>query len=92
MPLIASEPHGKKSALRFHLDSDTKQMLKLYMEFSGNGKYDAVIVGALKLLFKTDADFAPWLEQDKHREPASPSPAATGLRTAHTANKTETHK
>jgi hypothetical protein len=72
MPLIASEPQGKKSALRFEIDSETKQTLKLYCEFSENLKHDPVIVGALKLLFKTDADFAPWLEQRKRQQAGGP--------------------
>jgi hypothetical protein len=72
MPLIASEPQGKKSALRFEIDSETKQTLKLYCEFSKNLKHDPVIVGALKLLFKSDADFAPWLEQRKRQQAGSP--------------------
>jgi hypothetical protein len=72
MPLIASEPQGKRSALRFEIDSDTKQTLKLYCEFSKNMKHDPVIVGALKLLFKTDADFAPWLEERKRQQAGSP--------------------
>jgi hypothetical protein len=71
MPLIASEPQGKKSALRFEIDSETKQTLKLYCEFSENLKHDPVIVGALKLLFKSDADFAPWLEQRKRQQAGS---------------------
>jgi hypothetical protein len=75
MPLIASEPQGKKSALRFEIDSDTKQTLKLYCEFSENLKHDPVIVGALKLLFKSDADFTPWLEQRKRQQAASPKAA-----------------
>jgi hypothetical protein len=78
MPLIASEPQGKKSAMRFEIDSDTKQTLKLYCEFSGNAKLDPVIVGALKLLFKTDSEFAPWLEQRKRQQAESrpaPKPA-----------------
>jgi hypothetical protein len=72
MPLIASEPQGKKSALRFEIDSETKHTLKLYCEFSENLKHDPVIVGALKLLFKTDADFAPWLEQRKRQQAGGP--------------------
>jgi hypothetical protein len=34
MALIASEPQGKKSALRFEIDSDTRHMLKLYSDFA----------------------------------------------------------
>ena len=65
MPLIDSEPQGKKSAVRFELDSDSKQMLTFYCEFSHNKKPDPVIIGALKLLYKTDPEFGPWLEQKK---------------------------
>lgn len=67
MPLIESEPQGKKSAVRFELDSDSKQMLTFYCEFSHNKKPDAVILGALKLLYKTDPEFGPWLEQKKRQ-------------------------
>jgi hypothetical protein len=92
MALIPSEPHGKKSALRFEIDSDTRQTLKLYSEFSRNTKIDPVIVGALKLLFKSDPDFAPWLEQHKHQQTRSSSPIAAGPKTADTTTKRETPK
>jgi hypothetical protein len=92
MALIASEPQGKKSALRFEIDSDTRHMLKLYSEFSGNTKLDPVIVGALKLLFKSDPDFAPWLEQHKHQQAGNSSPVAAGPKTAHTTTKHEPPK
>ena len=67
MPLIESEPKGKKSAIKFELDSDTRQMLAFYSEFSQNKKPDPVIIGALKLLFKTDPEFGPWVEQKKRQ-------------------------
>lgn len=67
MPLIESEPQGKKSAIRFELDSDSKQTLMFYCEFSQNRKPDPVIIGALKLLYKTDPDFGAWLEQKKRQ-------------------------
>ena len=67
MPLIESEPQGKKCAVRFELDSDSKQTLMFYCEFSQNKKPDPVIIGALKLLYKTDSDFGPWLEQKKRQ-------------------------
>jgi hypothetical protein len=92
MALIASEPHGKKSALRFEIDSDTKHMLKLYSEFSGNTKLDPVIIGALKLLFKSDPDFAPWLEQHKRQQPTPPNPVTAGPKTAPTTTKHEAQK
>jgi hypothetical protein len=92
MALIASESHGKKSALRFEIDSDTRHMLKLYSEFSGNPKLDPVIVGALKLLFKSDPDFAPWLEQHKRQQATPPNPITVGPKTAHTTPKPETPK
>jgi hypothetical protein len=77
MPLIASEPQGKKSSMRFELDSETKQTLKLYCEFSQNPKHDPVIVGALRLLFKSDSEFAPWLEQRKRQQAGSAGPKPT---------------
>ncbi len=92
MALIASEPNGKKSALRFEIDSDTRNMLKLYSEFSGNAKLDPVIVGALKLLFKSDPDFAPWLEQHKRQQASPASPASSGPKTGHTTTKPEAQK
>ncbi len=93
MALIASEPNGKKSALRFEIDSDTRNMLKLYTEFSGNTRLDPVIVGALKLLFKSDSDFAPWLEQHKRQQAGgSSNPASAGPKTAAAIIKPETHK
>ena len=67
MPLIEREPQGKKCAVRFELDSDSKQTLMFYCEFSQNKKPDPVIAGALKLLYKTDPEFGPWLEQKKRQ-------------------------
>jgi hypothetical protein len=92
MALIASEPHGKKSALRFEIDSDTKLTLKAYCEFSGNTKLDPIIVGALKLLFKSDPDFAPWLEQHKRQQDGGSSPVPAGPKTANTTTKHEPPK
>jgi hypothetical protein len=89
---LASEPHGKKSALRFEIDSDTRETLKLYSEFSGNTKLDPVIVGALKLLFKTDPDFAPWLEQRRRQQLGPASLASAGPKAASTTSKHETQK
>jgi hypothetical protein len=92
MALIASEPHGKKSALRFDIDSDTRHILKLYSEFSGNTKLDPILVGALKLLFKSDPDFAPWLEQHKRQQDGGSSPVPAGPKTANTTTKHEPPK
>lgn len=92
MALIASEPKGKKSTLKFEIDAETRQMLKLYAEFSGNAKHDPILIGALKLLFKTDSDFAPWLEQHKHQQPTPTSPASAGAKMASTTAKHEPHK
>jgi hypothetical protein len=77
MPLIASEPQGKKSSMRFEIDSETKQTLKLYCEFSQNAKHDVVLVGALRLLFKNDPEFAPWLEQRKRQQAGNAGPKPT---------------
>jgi hypothetical protein len=83
MALIQSEPKGKKCAVRFEMDSDSRQMLTFYCEFSQNNKPDPVIVGALKLLYKADPEFGPWLEQKKRQlasekqEPPNPKSTAT---------------
>ncbi|HEY6252946.1 MAG TPA: hypothetical protein VI685_23555 [Candidatus Angelobacter sp.] len=88
MPLIESKPQGKNSFIKFELDSDTRQLLTFYCEFSHNKKPDPVIVGALKMLFKADSDFGPWVEQKKRQlaneKPATPSskPATTKTETA----------
>jgi hypothetical protein len=91
MALIASEPKGKQSTLKFEIDAETRQTLKLYMEFSGNAKHDPIMIGALKLLFKTDSDFAPWLEQHKHQQPA-PASSPAGAKTVNSTTKHEPHK
>lgn len=88
MPLIEKEAQGKKSAIRFELDSDAKQMLMLYCEFSQNKKPDPVIVGALKLLYRTDPDFGPWLER-KRQEGGSANQTAPGPKPPATPAKTE---
>ena len=92
MPLIASEPTGKKSALRFEIDAETKQMLKSYCEFSGNSKLDPVIVGALKLLFKSDTDFGPWLEQQKRQQAGGSSSVSAAPKPPQTTTRPEAHK
>ena len=88
MPLIESAPQGKKTSIKFELDSDTRQLLTFYCEFSQNKKFDPVIVGALKMLFKADSDFGPWVEQKKRQlasqspEAAEPKPITTKTETA----------
>lgn len=89
MPLIESEPKGKKSTIRFEIDSESKQTLLFYCEFSQNKRPDPVIAGALKLLYKTDPDFGPWLEQRK-RQVASPPQPVTSPRTTNPPTKTDT--
>lgn len=85
MPLIQSEPKGKKSHLRFEIDTETKQTLVFYCEFSQNTKPDPVIMGALKMLFKADTEFGPWLDQKRRQLPsekqAQPQPKPTLTRT-----------
>src|SRR2546421_8880622 len=76
MPIIEGEPRGKHSPIKFEIDTETRELLRLYCKFSNNKKVDRVIVGALKHLFKTDAEFASWLE--RHRgEPGRPGKSQT---------------
>lgn len=83
MPLIQKESEGRKSHLRFEIDTESKQTLLLYCEFSENKKPDPIIVGALRMLFKADAEFGPWLEQKKgqlasqKQHQANPKPNTT---------------
>ena len=91
MPLIQKESEGRKSLLRFEIDTTSKELLMLYCEFSENKKPDPVIVGALKMLFKADTEFGPWLEQKKRQlaseKPASSSSKPTSTKTDATENK-----
>jgi hypothetical protein len=68
MPIIEGEPRGKHSPIKFEIDTETRELLRLYCKFSNNKKLDRVIIGALKHLFKTDTEFGSWLE--RHRSPS----------------------
>ena|ERR1700694_1680102 len=68
MPIIEGEPRGKHSPIKFEIDTETRELLRLYCKFSNNKKLDRVIIGALKHLFKTDAEFDSWLEH--YRSPS----------------------
>ncbi|HLJ86934.1 MAG TPA: hypothetical protein VKZ53_08920 [Candidatus Angelobacter sp.] len=72
MPLIDSEPKGKASMLTFSIDTETKANLHEYCKFSNN-KPDRIIREALKLLFRTDPEFAPWQQRQRQSAAAGSS-------------------
>ena len=75
MPLIESDPKGKKVSLTIELDRKTNAMLKKYIRFSG-ADTEKVVAGALRRLFDQEKDFGPWLEQHGNSGKKSPSPGA----------------
>ncbi len=75
MPLIESDPKGKKVSLTIELDRKTKAMLKKYTRFSG-ADTEKIVAGALRRLFDQDEEFAPWLKKHGNTGKEPPSPAA----------------
>ncbi len=75
MPLIESDPKGKKVSLTLELDRKTSAMLKKYIRFSG-ADTEKIVAGALRRLFDQDEEFGPWLEKQRHAGTEPPSPGA----------------
>ena len=75
MPLIESDPKGKKVSLTLDLDRKTNAMLKKYTRFSG-ADTEKIVAGALRRLFDQDEEFRPWLKKQETSGKEPPSPGA----------------
>ena len=84
MPLIESDPKGKKVSLTIEVDRKTNAMLKKYTRFSG-ADTEKIVAGALRRLFDQDEEFGPWLEKHGNSGKEPPSPGAP----AHTSSRTQ---
>ena len=65
MPLIQSDPKGKKISLTIELDRKTNATLKKYVRFC-RADTQKVVAGALQRLFEQDKEFVAWLEDRGH--------------------------
>jgi hypothetical protein len=70
MPIIEADHKGKTTKLQLELDRETNATLNKYIRYCRADK-NKVLIGALKLLFKEDKDFALWLEKHPPRKRAS---------------------
>ena len=75
MPLIESDPKGKKVSLTIELDRKTNAMLKKYTRFS-RADTEKIVAGALRRLFDQDEEFGPWLKKHGNTGKEPPSPGA----------------
>jgi hypothetical protein len=65
MPIIQVERKQLRTQLKTTIDTDVQERLRAYCRFSG-ATGDQVISGALRFLFQSDAEFAPWYETHKN--------------------------
>src|SRR2546423_7655223 len=69
MPIIQVERKQTKMQIKAAIENDVQERLRAYCRFSG-ATNDQVVSGALKFLFQSDAEFAPWYEV--HKDDAQP--------------------
>ncbi len=69
MPIIQVERKQTRTQIKAAIENEVQERLRAYCRFSG-ATNDQVVSGALKFLFQSDADFAPWYEA--HRNDAQP--------------------
>ena len=69
MPIIQVERKQIRTQIKAAIENDVQERLRAYCRFSG-ATNDQVVSGALKFLFQSDAEFAPWYEA--HRNDAQP--------------------
>jgi hypothetical protein len=69
MPIIQADKKQPKTQIKAAIETDVQERLRAYCRFSG-ATSDQVVSGALKFLFQSDAEFAPWYEA--HRNDAQP--------------------
>ena len=65
MPIIQVERKQMKTQIKAAIETDVQERLRVYCRFSG-ATNDRVVSGALKFLFQSDAEFAPWYEAHKN--------------------------
>lgn len=65
MPIIQVERKQLRTQLKTAIDTDVQERLRAYCRFSG-ATGDQVVSGALKFLFQSDTEFAPWYETHKN--------------------------
>jgi hypothetical protein len=65
MPIIQVERKQLRTQLKAAIENEVQERLRAYCRFSG-ATNDQVVSGALKFLFQSDAEFAPWYETHKN--------------------------
>ena len=65
MPIIQIDKKQSKTQIKAAIETDVQDSLRAYCRFSG-ATNDQVISGALKFLFQSDSEFAPWFEAHKN--------------------------
>src|SRR5215831_18040564 len=65
MPIIQVERKQIRTQIKAAIETEVQERLRAYCRFSG-ATNDQVVSGALKFLFQSDADFAPWYEAHKN--------------------------
>jgi hypothetical protein len=65
MPIIQVERKQIRTQIKAAIETEVQERLRAYCRFSG-ATNDQVVSGALKFLFKSDAEFAPWYEAHKN--------------------------
>lgn len=65
MPIIQVERKQTKNQIKASIEIGMQERLRAYCRFSG-ATNDQVVSGALKFLFESDAEFAPWYEAHKN--------------------------
>jgi hypothetical protein len=86
MPIIQVQRKQAKTQIKAAIENEVQERLRAYCRFSGANN-DQVVSGALKFLFQSDAEFAPWYETHKNdaqprrgprkRTPTEPNHSAT---------------
>jgi hypothetical protein len=65
MPIIQVERKQIRTQIKAAIETEVQERLRAYCRFSG-ATNDQVVSGALKFLFKSDAEFTPWYEAHKN--------------------------
>jgi len=65
MPIIQVERKQIRTQIKAAIETDVQERLRAYCRFSG-ATNDQVVSGALRFLFQSDAEFAPWYEAHKN--------------------------
>ena len=65
MPIIQVERKQIRTQIKAAIETEVQERLRAYCRFSG-ATNDQVVSGALKFLFQSDAEFAPWYETHKN--------------------------